>query len=216
MAKIQAEKIEETPLAKRLQDDIFAEKFRPGEWLKQADIESTYSANRFEVRIALSTLAARHLIDHIPNKGYRVINPSDRERTELYEVRTILETAAARMVVQKASDEDIDTLASLVEAFSQAIDTQPVPELIKLNMEFHHQFYELCGNQLLADQIHELRQRGLPGRRGAWETRAGIKASHDDHVQMIEALRNGDADGLAYTVYRHLNRWREYTKPKQD
>lgn len=200
-------------MAKRIQNDILSEAFRPGEWLKQADIESHYQANRFEVRIALSTLAAQHLIDHIPNKGYRVINPSDRERVELYEVRTILETAAARMVVQKASQEDINALAARIEEFTAAIDTHTTAELIKLNMAFHEQFYRLCGNSLLADQIQSLRQRGIPGRRGLWDSRAGIKASNEDHLQMIEALSNGDAEALVYVVYRHLNRWKEYSKP---
>lgn len=201
------------PLTKRIQNDILSEKFRPGEWLKQADIESHYQANRFEVRIALSTLAAQHLIDHIPNKGYRVINPSDRERVELYEVRTILETAAARMVTQKASQEDISELSGMVEAFTKAIDTHSTADLIKMNMQFHDQLYRLCGNSLLADQIQSLRQRGIPGRGGVWDSRAGIKASNDDHMQMIEALRNGDAEALVYLVYRHLNRWKEYGKP---
>lgn len=206
---------EDIPLATRIQNDILSESFRPGEWLKQADIESHYKANRFEVRIALSTLAAQHLIDHIPNKGYRVINPSDRERVELYEVRTILETAAARMVIQKATQDDINILAQMVEEFTAAIDTHTTQELIKLNMKFHDRLYRLCGNSLLADQIQSLRQRGIPGRGGVWDSRAGIKASNDDHLLMIEALRNGDAEALVYVVYRHLNRWKEYARPSE-
>ncbi|MFC3052122.1 GntR family transcriptional regulator [Kordiimonas pumila] len=203
----------EMSVSERLQADIFNEYFRPGEWLKQADIEDRYAANRFEVRMALSTLAAKHLIDHIPNKGYRVINPSDRQRAELYEVRTILETAAGKLAAQKCTDEDIAELSLLVDEFDQAIDTKGRAELVRLNLEFHNRFYAVGGNQLLISQILELRERGIPGRRGSWETVAGMRASSEDHRQMVEMLSKRDADGLSYTIYRHLNRWREFSTP---
>ncbi len=197
----------------RLQADILSGRFRPGEWLKQVDLETAYDANRFEVRIALSEIAARHLIDHIPNRGYRVVDPSNSERAELYEVRTILETGAARLTVQRVTEQDIAELEELVEAFANAMETQSRRELVALNMQFHNRLYQICGNKLLVAQIQELRERGIPGRRGGWDTNAGVRASYEDHARMVEMLKAKDADGLSYVVYHHLNRWREFTQP---
>ncbi|SDE67239.1 GntR family transcriptional regulator [Kordiimonas lacus] len=216
MTRKNAAEAAENGVAQQLQADILSEYFRPGEWLKQADIENRYNANRFEVRMALSALAAKHLIDHVPNRGYRVINPSDRERAELYEVRTILETAAGRLAMQKCTDDDVAELGQMVEDFEAAINTASRAELIELNMAFHNKFYSLGGNDLLITQIRELRDRGLPGREGGWETVASLRASNEDHRQMVEMLRRKDADGLNYTIYRHLNRWREFSKPVTD
>ncbi|HZD54443.1 MAG TPA: GntR family transcriptional regulator [Woeseiaceae bacterium] len=187
--KSAAGKVEPKPEASvksRLQADILTGRFRPGEWLKQVDLEKAYDANRFEVRIALSQMAARHLIDHIPNRGYRVIDPSDRERANLYEVRTILETGAARLVAQRVTDEDIAELAALVDEFSDAIDNKT---------------------------FQELRERGIPGRRGSWDALRGRRASAEDHARMVDMLRNKDAEGLCYVIYHHLNRWREFSRP---
>lgn len=203
----------DSSVAKRLQEDILSGNLRPGEWLKQADLENRYEANRFEVRMALSALRAKHLLDHTPNQGYRVINPSDRERSELYEIRTILETAASRLAAQRSTDDDVAELSELVDKFEHAIDNGSRAELTQLNMDFHNRFNQIGGNLLLANQIQELRERGVPGRAGGWNTLAGIRASHEDHKQMVEMLRNRDADGLGYTIYRHLNRWREFSKP---
>ncbi len=204
------------PVKELLLKDILSGKYRSGEWLKQVDLENTYNANRFEVRIALSELAARHLIDHIPNRGYRVIDPSSRERADLYELRTIVETGAARLVAQRVSDSDIEDLAKLVAEFSEAIDNKGIDELSDLNVTFHNRFYEICGNPLMVSQIQELRQRGIPGRRGGWDAVAGRRASNEDHAKMVEMLRNKDTDGLCYVVYNHLNRWREFTRPASD
>lgn len=202
--------------ASQLRADILAGRFRPGEWLKQADLESSYGANRFEVRIALSELAARHLLDHFPNRGYRVANPTDLEREQLYEVRTILETGAARLIVTRVLDADITELEEIANAFDRAVEHGDVTELRDLNARFHDRFYGMSGNALLANQIRELRERGIPGRSGSWSRVAGIRASNADHREMVELLKRRDGEGLSHVIYRHLNRWREFGMPRSD
>jgi DNA-binding GntR family transcriptional regulator len=203
----------ESSFAERLQTDLLDGKYRPGEWLKQVDLESNYGVNRFEVRIALSELAARHLLDHSPNRGYRVANPSGREREELYEVRTFLETAAARTAAVRATAADLEVFEAIVREFDREVQLGNLPGLVQLNGRLHDAMYSMCGNNLLIAQIRELRARGIPGRSGTWDTLAGVKASNEDHLSMLEMLKRRDADGLAHIVYRHLNRWREFSKP---
>lgn len=201
----------EKSFSEELRTDLLRGRFRPGEWLKQADLENLYKANRFEVRIALSELAARHLLEHIPNRGYRVANPTDRQRDQLYETRSILETAAARLIVTRISDADIDAFAELVHGFERAIESGGRAQLREINFELHDKLYRSSGNDLLADQIRDLRERGAPGHAaGTWNTVTGIRASNTDHLEMLEMLRRRDGEGLAHSVYRHLNRWREF------
>ena len=145
-----------------------------------------------------------------------MIKPTDREREELFEVRTVLETAAAKLAVQHATETDIAELTLLVEEFDRAIETQSKEKLLELNVHFHQKFYALSNNKLLAHQVIEMRERGLPGRRGGWDTVTGIRASNDDHGQMVEILKRKDAEGIAYVVYRHLNRWREFSVPDKN
>jgi DNA-binding GntR family transcriptional regulator len=216
MTELRKVKNKENGLAIQLKNDIISGKYRAGEWLKQTDLENIYQANRFETRMALSDLAARKIISHIPNRGYRVINPSDKEREDLYEVRTLLETAASKLAVQKAQTEDIDELQTIVDQFEDAIEHQSKEVLMDLNMQFHNKFYAISGNKLLCQQIEEMRYRGLPGRQGGWDTVTGLRASNQDHAEMIEKIRRRDIDGVSYTVYRHLNRWREFSTPNSN
>lgn len=216
LAIIMATKIEtesaET-LVSRIEADLLGGHFRPGEWLKQADIEANYEANRFDVRMALLDLKARQLIEHIPNRGFRVINLSEREREELFETRIILETAAAKLAAERILDETIDKLEALVREFESRMDTAEVDELRALNGQFHDLLYQSSGNSLLASEIKALRQRGLPGTRGGgltWRTMAGITQSHEDHLKMVTLLRARDGDGLAEVIREHLSIWRKY------
>lgn len=193
--------------------DLLAGKYSPGEWLKQADLEAAYNVNRFEVRIALAELSVRGLLEHLPNRGYRVCNHTKEEREHLYEVRTLLEVAASRLVVQRATDAQITEFERLVNAFEAATEASGQDRMRELNYQLHNHLYSMTGNALLAGQISDLRERGIPGRRGLWDTAKSVKASSADHFEMLDMLKRRDADGLAAVVYRHLNRWRKYSKP---
>src|SRR5688572_20455692 len=100
--EVSAEK--EASFSVALTADLLAGKYSPGEWLKQADLEATYNVNRFEVRIALAELSVRGLLEHLPNRGYRVCKHTAQDWELLLELRSLLEVAACRLVVQRASD----------------------------------------------------------------------------------------------------------------
>ncbi|RJG14867.1 GntR family transcriptional regulator [Massilia cavernae] len=191
-----------------LRADLLSGKYSPGEWLKQADLESSYGANRFEVRIALAELNAQGLLDHFPNRGYRVCQHSYAEREQLYEVRTLLEVAACRLVVQRATAEQIEEFERMVKKFDESIENERLGKLHELNYDLHGHLYEMTGNPILAAQIRNLRERGIPGRQGMWDVQKSIKESSADHFEMLDMLKRRDADGLAAAVYRHLNNWR--------
>lgn len=195
-------------LVSALEADLLSGAFRPGEWLKQTDIETHYSAHRFDVRMALMDLKTRHLIEHVKNRGYRVINLTDREREDLIETRTVLEKAAVQLAAKRRTPQDIVELKTMVNQFDAAIETGDLDVLRGLNSDFHDRFYEACNNLTLAQEIKALRQRGLPGARG-WRSLGAIRRSNDDHAQMIGFLEAGDGEALSALIDRHLNRWRE-------
>jgi DNA-binding GntR family transcriptional regulator len=202
----------ETRFSQALTTDLLAGKYSPGEWLKQADLESTYKVNRFEVRIALAELSVRGLLEHLPNRGYRVCKHTAEDWEQLLELRSLLEVAACRLIVQRANDKQVQEFQRLVNAFDAATETGDQDRMRGINYELHNVFYAMTGNPMLAEQIRELRERGMPGRR-LWETIKSVKNSNADHVEMLEALQRRDADGLAAAVYRHLNRWRKSSRP---
>lgn len=202
----------EARFSEALTADLLAGKYSPGEWLKQADLEAAYNVNRFEVRIALAELSVRGLLEHLPNRGYRVCKHTAEDWEQLLELRSLLEVAACRLIVQRAKDNQIAEFERLVRAFDRATEADGQDRMRELNYELHSVFYAMTGNPMLAEQIRELRERGMPGRR-LWGTVKSVKSSNADHFEMLEALQRRDADGLAAAVYRHLNRWRKSSKP---
>jgi DNA-binding GntR family transcriptional regulator len=208
MASITEKFTESASLVSRLEADLLGGVFRPGEWLKQTDIETNYDAHRFDVRMALLDLKTRQLLEHVPNRGYRVANLSQQDREELIEARTVLELAAARRVVKFATDIDVAALDGIVDEFDANMQDADLPVLRALNAKFHDRLYAICGNRVLMEEIKALRHRGLPGVRG-WRAVSSIQRSNRDHRDMVRMVEARDADGLVQVIEKHLNRWRE-------
>lgn len=202
---------EKSGLTAQLEADLLAGNFRPAEWLKQSDLEQTYQANRFDVRMALIELRARRLLVHVPNRGFRVIDLSDDERAKLVDTRTILECAAARMVAKNATTDDVTELTAISDEFEKQIETADQDTLRETNNRFHDRLYQISGNSVLVNEIKELRSRGLPGIRSSssWRTINGVSRSNEDHKEMIRLIAAGDSDGLEALVQKHLNNWRQ-------
>lgn len=192
-------------LIKKMEEDLLSGHFRPGEWLKQTDIEQRYEANRFDVRMALKDLSARRMLEHLPNRGYRVSSLSDKERADLLEARAIFERAAMLKVAANATEADIADLRAIVDQFADGMQNADLSHLRQLNATFHDRLYAICGNTVMEEEIRALRHRGQNGFRGGWRTIQGIERSHADHVEMLRLIGLKDGETLALMVDRHLH-----------
>lgn len=208
--QISAEK--EQSFVNRLRAELLAGKYSPGEWLKQADLEADYGANRFEVRFALAELHLRGLLEHFPNRGYRVCNHTEEERVQLYEARTLLEVSACRLLVQRATPGQIAEFERLVKQFEDGIEHETREGLRDINAALHDCLYGMAANPILAAEIKGLRERGVLARWNTWDAPKALRDSSADHFEMLEAVRRRDAEALSAVVYQHLNRWRKQAK----
>ncbi|WP_208021253.1 GntR family transcriptional regulator [Paracoccus alkanivorans] len=179
--------------------------FGPGEWLKQVDLEQRYGVTRIAVRRVLDELVAKRLVEHIHNRGYRVYALGPKQRREVSEIRTLLETAAAGGIVEQATKQDIEELTVLAENFKQAAYYGTILEQIDANRNFHNRLLELCTNESLTELIMELRQRGPAAPVTRWRTVAQLAKATEDHFRIVDAIRRRDVEGLKAVITSHIN-----------
>jgi DNA-binding GntR family transcriptional regulator len=184
--------------------DIQSGVFTPGTWLKQIDLERRYGATRMDVRRALDQLALKRLVRHVPNRGYHVHALNDRQADEIRELRIILESAAAKGIVQNAKATDLKDLRTLAAKFEELILTGTLLEQYEANVAFHMRLLKLCPNQELVNLAQELRGRGPSAPATQWKTRARIEQSGREHFMMIDALEAGDAALLRRIITAHI------------
>lgn len=191
-------------LANQIAEAIRLRQFRPGEWLRQIDLEERFQATRFDVRGALDELTARKTIEHVPNRGYRVAEIDLKTYGEILAIRVILETAAAESAVARIDEAAIARLDELAAQFSAAVLTGSRSEQSEINRAFHQLMYSFCGNAVLQETIWALRERGRGSRITVWSSHEALLRSDREHYAMMEAVKARDGSRLVALVAAHV------------
>lgn len=193
-------------LASEIAQAIRLRMYRPGEWLRQIDLEEKFQATRFDVRSALEELAIRKTIEHVPNRGYRVAEIDLATYRAIRDTRIILEAGAMAGVVAHIGEADIARLDEIARAFSEAVVTGTRTDQSEINSAFHHLIYASCGNPVLDETIWALRDRSRGSSVTIWASHEALLASARDHHEMVAALKRRDAADLAALITRHIDK----------
>ena len=197
-----AERLE--ALVRRLRNDIKFGSFSHGEWLKLIDLQQRYDASQFDIRKCLAELKTQRLVEHRANHGFRVATPDPMQRDQLYFVRTAIERSAARLIVERASADDIARLGRLAAAFDRTVESAGRQHQAAANTAFHDHFFAITGNPVLVETVQALRERSHFGTSGRWRSTDGLRGSGAEHHEMVAAIGRRDADGLDQLIVRHI------------
>ncbi len=198
------EKMRPDEISQRIMADINSGVLRRGEWLKQIDLERRYDCTRIKVRDALTYLQSKRLVEHIPNRGYRVPEPDAVREGQIGEVRALLEAHAAGDIISQATDADIARLRELAEAFREAAFNGTSFAQIEANYAFHGVLYGFCRNEVLRELMLDMRQQGPAAPVGQWQTVAQLQRATQDHFDIVDAIEKRDLDLLRRCISGHI------------
>jgi DNA-binding GntR family transcriptional regulator len=169
--------------------------------------EKTLAANlgvsRTPVREALARLEHEGLVRILPRKGVYIVRKSKAEIIEMITVWAALESMAARLVCERATDEEISTLRSLFADFEDDGLRSHINEYSAANLRFHQRIIELGRSPLILHLAQNLlvHVRAIRGRTIGEDDRA--ERSIVDHMHIIEALEARDTELAERLVKDH-------------
>lgn len=187
-----------------LLQDILTGSLPAGTWLKQNDLEQRYNCKRPEVRRALDRLSQVRVVQHLPNRGYRVYEEDERRAQEITDIRVALETFVAQGMIANATPDEISKLRALAHHFDDRAFNGTIFEHFNANLDFHRTLLELAGNQELVMVVAEIRQRTVSAPVSQWRTRARIEQSGREHHLIVDALEAGDLAELRRLIEIHI------------
>lgn len=193
-------------LSRRIEADVLLGRLQPGAWLRLVDMEHQYGASRFEVRAAFTALAAIGILEHVPNRGFRVIETTDDELRQRVGARLLLEVPAVTLVAGRATGAELTQLRDLARQFEWAIEHAELHKLDLANHAFHRAFFYLCGNPSIEQLINELRERPRSSGWQHWKTVSRNRDSATDHFALVDAVEAGDEARLRRLAWRHILR----------
>ncbi|MGB7183740.1 MAG: GntR family transcriptional regulator, partial [Burkholderiaceae bacterium] len=121
-----------------------------GERLTQEELAERFGVSRQPVLQAILLLRQQGLIDEAPNKRGLFIAPLDAEfLTNLYEVRSALDGAAAAAAARRAGPSRRTRGLELIRRGREAVASGDLRQLVRADRDFHMFIYQAADNPLL-------------------------------------------------------------------
>jgi DNA-binding GntR family transcriptional regulator len=148
------------------------------------------------MREALRDLEAQGLISNVPHKGPAVAMLTRNDAREIYEVRSALEPLAAKLFVERATDEQISELHAMADRCRHAMAKRNVLALIDALEGFYKTLFAGAGNQMAAMLARMIYNKAGLLRAVTFQRQTDIdaKRSMDHIVRIAAAIRSRDAD----------------------
>lgn len=191
-------------IARKLEEDIVLGRRHPRERLVEHDLCTDFDTHRGDVRLALFELEKRGIVQRIPNRGAIVRDLTPREVSEIYAVREEVEVMAVRILPFPVPKAHFEGLEALQREHSNAVAANDLLGVFYSNIRFHRALYGLCGNVCLIETIEHLAQKVSCIRSYAHLKPGSLNGVRQEHVEMIEMLRNSRRDDLIALTRRHL------------
>lgn len=177
-----------------IKDAIVSGTLKPGERVPEQEIAESFGISRTPIREAFRQLESEGFITVTPRKGAVVSPITDKDVSEFYAIKSLLEGYAARTACEKLSVKEIKKLENLNSQMSKYADKDDVKNFFKLDNQFHDTFLKACGNEKLCVLVHQLVQQFERFRITALSLPGRMKESVKQHNDIIKAFRNGNSD----------------------
>lgn len=178
----------------------------PGAPVSELALAEEFGVSRTPVREALKQLQTEGLVEIRPRVGTFVTTPSRREITELFEMKELLEGAAARLLAQRGRVPEVDLLEQNLSEADAAVARDDQERYAELVQEFHdllvlgadnHKLqahYRTLMNQLAYSRLvtTSLSQPGRP-----------LQSDREHHL-VLELILQKDGDSAERVMREHV------------
>lgn len=173
--------------------------------LDERKLAEEIGVSRTPVREALSRLEQEGFVRNIPRRGTFLVRKTKKEVLEVVYVMAALESMAARLVTERASDEDIARLHDLIDSYDNEEARSHINEYSDSNVEFHQSLIGLSQCELIKTKVESLflHMRSIRAEALKDLDHHRLDQSVIDHRRIVEALEQRDADKAERLVREH-------------
>jgi len=187
-----------------LRREIVELRFEPGQRLVERELIERLGVSRTTIREALRELAAEGLVTSITQKGSIVAVPSMKEAREVYEVRALLEGAAAKQFAERATEAHVTALRGAFLAIEAAAVADDPKALLTAKDRFYDVLFEGADNSIIRQVIGGLHARVAVLRAASLQVSGRPAESVAEIRAILVAVENRDGDAAARAASFHV------------
>lgn len=189
-------------VAEQLRQRIFRRELEPGGWIDEVKIAQEFGISRTPLREALKVLAAEGLVTMKVRRGAYVTEVSETDLADVYHLLSLLESDAAGVVAQKASDEQVKELQQLQKELEAAQNNRD--KFFAVNERFHMRLLEIAGNRWRDQLVTDLRKVMKLNRHNSLLKTGRVKESMLEHRAIVDAIVHRDARAATKRMQEHF------------
>ncbi len=188
-----------------LRNAIYSGALRVGSPIREVEMSSQLGVSRGPFREAAQRLVQEGLLRSTPGRGLSVTTIGRDRIRPLYEARADVETSAARLAVERATDEQVAAVRSAHDELVAAGATQDARRVGDADLNVHWTLVAASGNPWLLRWMTTLIVEVRIASFSVSEEYVVRADAADSHAEIVERLEARDADGLVAAVRANLD-----------
>ena len=190
-------------VADHLTTAILTGEIEQGSMLREGELVTRYGVSRQSLRAALLQLHHSGLLRREMNRGYWVPKLTRRDIDDVYDMRVMVDTTAARRAA--ANPRRLDAAAEALDRIERFRPSVTRPEIIRAHMDFHRTVIAAAGSAWLL-RFYDLLfpETWLSLGRATWNTpmaRAATVVGY--HRELLAEFQSGDVERAVAAARQH-------------
>jgi DNA-binding GntR family transcriptional regulator len=187
-----------------VREAVLKRQLLPGQRVTVRPLTERLGISPTPVKAALAILEREGFLVARQHSGYFVAELTAADMRDIYELRSAVDTLAARDIARNRPPQLLNRLGDLISGQRIALESGDVERYAELDREFHALIWQGSANRRLlaiADLLGTQLQLGqnvtitVPGR---------PEASLDEHAEILDALLSGDTPAAEQATRRHV------------
>jgi DNA-binding GntR family transcriptional regulator len=192
-----------------IEADIKSGALLPGDALDEAELALQHAVSRTPVREAMIQLQAQGMLASLPRGGMVVVKMDLQQLLSLWELLAELEGVAARLACQRMTPDELAAIVKTHEESGELAARDDRQAWQQSNLHFHELIYRATRNPYLRQEVLRMRTRTGVYRQHAFAAIGKVRASYQQHRQLVEAFQKADPEAAAAAMMAHM-------RPAQD
>jgi DNA-binding GntR family transcriptional regulator len=190
-------------VASYIRELIISGAVRPGEFLRIDRIAEQVGVSITPVREGLGILRGQGFVRLLPRRGFMVAPFTPQDIRDLFWAQAVLAGELASRAATRITPESLIELERISTLYEEANEANDIAGVVDLSHAYHREINRAAGSMRLAMLLDSV-VKTLPPR--FYATIDGwIEETRHEHPEIIEALRNQDAEKARELMKLHIS-----------
>lgn len=183
---------------------MVAGELQPGQLYSAPMLGERFGVSATPVREAMLDLAKDGFVVAERNRGFRVVEMSENDLDEIFQIRLLLEVPATVDVAKIISPEVLDRLDEIADEIVDAAARRDLIDYLDFDRHFHVVLISQLGNGRLTELVVRLRRQTRLFGLDALAIAGTLVASAEEHHELVKAMRARDSAWTKRVMDAHM------------